>query len=708
MRAMPRRAHCLLVILLAVLAFGCYRVPEGKSAVSEVNIVGTHDLDEDELEEKIATRESPRFLGLFSGVVYEYETFDRYALRRDLLRIERTLRARGYYEARVYAARIIEKGDKVEVTIEVEQGEPVRIESIGVRHDGSVDPKAEEALRARVSSLLPVGAILDEDKFEEAEGAALRGLTSNGHAAAKVARHAEVDLATHQARLTFEVAAGPKVKLGPITFENLGELPEDMVRRVFGLEEGQDFSSEEIDDARQGLLDLGVFATVDVEQDLSTVETTKKVPLVIKCEVAKIRGVLVGMGAELDQLKTDVHLQFGWQNANFLGNLRNFEVRYKPGVVLYPTRFSTDEIQPPEKPLYEHRLQSTLRQPAFFEKRLVGLGRAEYHVYPVLLGKPTENVLGYHELRGEVGLERKFWNTTSPFETGLQKPLRRLFVSPDYGLQANFPFDYIGQVPQVETLIVSYIAVQTFLDFRNDPIKPRRGIYVGNDLQLAGGPLQGDATDIRTQPEVRAYFALPKKITLALRGSVGFLFPRNYAQLSQINFANPGPSRLEAAARDYQLLFFRGFFGGGPTSNRGYPLRGIGPHDYIPYLSPAGQFASGGCNPNDERCELPTGGLTLWETNVELRFVIAGPAAAAIFCDAGDVSPFELDIRLNRPHLSCGAGGRYDTPVGPIRLDIGYRIPGMQTPGITDQFEREPDRIFGIPIAVAFGIGEAF
>ena len=157
-----------------------------------------------------------------------------------------------------------------------------------------------------------------------------------------------------------------------------------------------------------------------------------------------------------------------------------------------------------------------------------------------------------------------------------------------------------------------------------------------------------------------------------------------------------------------KILFFRGFYAGGPSSNRGYPLRGIGPYDLIPYLSPAGQtISASGCNPNDSACSLPTGGRTLWEASAEFRIVLSGPLSTALFCDAADVSPFALSIRLDRPHLSCGAGGRYDTPVGPIRLDIGYRIPGAQFFG-DSSFERPPDKFLGIPIALAFGIGEAF
>ena len=88
--------------------------------------------------------------------------------------------------------------------------------------------------------------------------------------------------------------------------------------------------------------------------------------------------------------------------------------------------------------------------------------------------------------------------------------------------------------------------------------------------------------------------------------------------------------------------------------------------------------------------------------------MINGPLAGAAFCDMSDVSPQTVDIRLKYLHLSCGVGARYDTPVGPIRLDVGYRIPGLQVLGGVPRGEYVPRDLLGIPIAIAFGIGEAF
>jgi outer membrane protein assembly factor BamA len=688
----PRRVASVGLSLAIVLgaSTGCYRVPAGESEVATVKIEGVPSIDEEDLETRITTRAGSRFL----FYTYEYERFDRYALRRDLARIERYMHARGFYDAEVRVARVLPDGKKVHITIEVSEGRPVTVDGVTFEGDEAVEQRARDELRAAVTAILPKGARLDEDKLDEAEKAATKTLTSRGHAAARVQRAAEVDLATATARLRFAVTPGPVAHIGPITWKGLANLPESKLRHLFGVVEGDLYSSEDLIGARQALLDLGVFASVDITPDLTHIEEPPHiVPLTITCEVSKLRALSVGGGFEFDSLKTDVHGTIGWQSSNFLGGLRRFDVKFKPGIVLYPTRFP--EIQTPKKILVEERLNATLRQPAFIESRTTGVARADYNIYPVLLpGSTSQNVIGYHEVRGTIGAERTF--------------LTHLFVNPQYGAQANFPFDYLGKTPDALTLLISYVDLFAYLDFRDDPIHTRKGFYIGNQLQIAGGLLQGDASDVRDQPEIRGYLPITKNLVLAARASVGFLFPFDYGRYAEINFKNPGPTRVEGSARDYQILFFRGFYSGGPATNRGYPLRGIGPYDLIPYLSPAGQsISASGCNPNDAACSLPTGGRSLWEASLELRYIVSGPFSVAGFCDTADVSPFSLDLRFDRPHLSCGAGGRYDTPVGPIRLDIGYRIPGLQYKA-GSSFERAPDTLLGLPIALAFGIGEAF
>jgi outer membrane protein insertion porin family/translocation and assembly module TamA len=68
--------------------------------------------------------------------------------------------------------------------------------------------------------------------------------------------------------------------------------------------------------------------------------------------------------------------------------------------------------------------------------------------------------------------------------------------------------------------------------------------------------------------------------------------------------------------------------------------------------------------------------------------------------------------------MSCGAGARYDTPVGPIRLDIGYRIPFLQVLGYANESETQnlpgegkQPTLFNdknLPFGISFGVLESF
>jgi outer membrane protein assembly factor BamA len=100
-----RWAACLpSCALVLALAAGC-RTPT-RPFVSSIEIQGLRDADPDEIEDGLSTAESPRLFGIVERVL-EYATYDRHVLSRDLARIERALRARGYYEAKVTSARVI-------------------------------------------------------------------------------------------------------------------------------------------------------------------------------------------------------------------------------------------------------------------------------------------------------------------------------------------------------------------------------------------------------------------------------------------------------------------------------------------------------------------------------------------------------------------------------------------------------------------------
>jgi outer membrane protein assembly factor BamA len=684
------------VVVSALACFGCNRVPTGRTAVDAVDVRGANAVDEGDIEDAIATTESEKFLGLFRGVLYDYALFDRNVLQRDLARVEQLYRSKGFYEAHARAGRIHRVDDKhVRVEIVVEEGPVVLVRDVRVDGlEGVPKPIVDAAIRG-ANDALPKDKPFTQESFDKALANVRRALTDRGYAYAQVKNDAAVDLVAHRADVVLSVAPGDPCVFGPITIEGLGSLPEAPVRRALDLRPGAPFSEAVLESAQQAVLDLGVFASVDVSPDLpDPPREDRVVPVRVKLEPSRLRTIRLGGGLEFDALKTDVHGIVGWEHRNFLGGMRSFAVRFKPGVVLYPIR--VNNLTAPTSFLPEERLRVDFRQPGFIEARTNAFVRPELNVQALLLNPdppPNQPVIGYVEARNGVGLERTIW---------------RFFGAVSHNLQVAYPFNYIGpRDPTLGLLVISYPELLTQLDFRNDRVHPRKGMWLLNTLQLAGGPFGGQAQDVKVQPDLRGYVPVTKRVVLALRGSVGFLFPRNYGGV--VRYPRSVFEGSEERTRDFQLTFFRGFFSGGPTSNRGYPLRGVSPHDIVPFISPELELqrVNSTCNAND--CRTPTGGFTLWEASTELRFSVTGPLSLASFCDASDVSPRTSDIRLDHLHLSCGAGARYDTPVGPIRLDIGYRIPGLQVLGGLTRDERRPQTFFaGIPIAVSFGIGEAY
>jgi outer membrane protein insertion porin family/translocation and assembly module TamA len=113
-------------------------------------------------------------------------------------------------------------------------------------------------------------------------------------------------------------------------------------------------------------------------------------------------------------------------------------------------------------------------------------------------------------------------------------------------------------------------------------------------------------------------------------------------------------------------------------------------------------------------CIRPLGGLTLWEASIEARipFPVDAPLYGVTFLDASDLTRTVGRIRLSVPHLTAGFGLRYVTAVGPIRLDVGYRIPGAQALGKSElppEEGRPGGNVLGLfPGAVHLAIGEAF
>ena len=670
-------------------------------------------VDEDDVKDRLATAESSFFvtnatvdlLREKGTLFFTYERLDRLVLERDLERVERLYQARGFYEARVRAARVLRTGDStVRVEILVDEGPPtkvaeVRLELLDPASPLPSEPKDLGPAVTDAKNTLEKGDLFEEAKFEETKRKITRAMTDRGYAYAEVVARAHVDRAKNEATVTFLVRSGPPCTFGPIVITGHGDLPTRPLYAAIDIEPGERFSTDALEAAQVALTDTGVLGSVSLEVYRSPPDQPPRTVVPVRFLVSRtaLRSIQVGGGAEVGG-RVEGHLLTSWEHKNFLGDLRRFSLSARTGVVLYPWQLTdwTREV----RPLPDIRTQAELRQPAFVEARTVGSARIEANFYRPLtadanIDATVQNLYANFETRTTAGVERPFW-------------LSRVRVGASLNAQTIMPVAVYGEIPEgFDPLVVPYAEVRAAMDLRMgkdrkpDAINPHSGVYVATTWQAAAIAPDGGA-DIRVQPEMRAFVPISDDVTLAARVMGGLLIPFNYGQ--PLFDASRACAETDKAcnnerARALQILQLRGFYSGGVSSNRGYGYNGVNPRAEVPNLFSQEQSL----------LKVPIGGRYLWGASLELRFPIVGALGGGVFVDASDV----WNDAPTGPHVSPGLGLRYATPIGPLRIDVAYRIPGLQTFGVDPcvrpaEGDGCPPVVLDQPIYAAIAIGHAF
>ncbi|MGX7873601.1 autotransporter assembly complex protein TamA [Mesorhizobium sp. ORM6] len=231
--------------------------------------------------------------------------------------------------------------------------------------------------------------------------------------------------------------------------------------------------------------------------------------------------------------------------------------------------------------------------------------------------------------------------------TGLSYELdKKQTVSAEVALDYSRIHDAFGK----HTYLIASIPLQYVYDNRDSRLNPTKGFRVLAYAEPSYDILNG-AAFLKLKGEGSAYQSLDtaSKFVLAERVAVG-------------SIVGTGLENVPADRR---------FYSGGGGSVRGYAYQGIGPKDFT------GQ---------------PIGGLSFFETSVEMRIAVTDTIGIVPFVDAGTVSTRSLP-NFSDVKVGAGVGLRYVTPFGPLRIDAAVPL------------NRDPsDPHFGIYA----GIGQAF
>lgn len=244
--------------------------------------------------------------------------------RQDAVRFETALHSFGYYKATVSTTIGGHKLDDPTLPAMIDDAPADPPLEVAV----SFDPGPRFTLGSvTISTPVPadIAAHLDLKPGQPAMAAhilagqshLLDALRSDGYPLATVpVPVATVHLDQDVLDVDFRPDAGPKAAIGPISFTGLKHMNEGFVRKRLLLRQGEPFSPQAIEKARQDLASIGVFAVVRAEP-ASALDRNGQLPISFDLTERPLHSVDVGVA-----YSTDLGVDFttGWHDRNLFGN----------------------------------------------------------------------------------------------------------------------------------------------------------------------------------------------------------------------------------------------------------------------------------------------------------------------------------------------------------------------------------------------------
>jgi outer membrane protein insertion porin family len=210
--------------------------------------------------------------------------------------------------------------------------------------------------------------------------------------------------------------------------------------------------------------------------------------------------------------------------------------------------------------------------------------------------------------------------------------------------------------PQVR---LSALSSSLIRDTRDDPIDPGRGELFGVDGKIALRSLGSEVGFAKTflqgfmyrrlPGQTKAVFAAGARLGAATGFARDVTLPGGQGELPV-----DGDGTVVEVVRTMPAS--ERFFAGGDSTVRGFSLDRLGTAAII---DPSG---------------FSRGGHALVILNAEVRVPVWRDLGAVGFLDAGNVFANVTDIRPGDLRFGAGVGIRYQSPIGPLRVDLGFKV----------------------------------
>ncbi len=644
----------------------------------------SHTFDKEDLLLNIVTR-GPGFWDRFRRLNPFREParypFDPIQLQKDVVRLRTFYAQNGFPGARIsYAASQLDTtSNRIHIILGIQEGQPVIIQDVGFLNpagdyifnefDGRL---RDDWFRFRDLLSLRAGDRYTEVQRLDIQDRLLEWMQNKGFAFARVDADVAIDTTYLAADLAYTIATGPVGTIATIEVEGATSVGPQVVLRELPFAVGDRYDSSKLRDGQRQLFGLNLFrvALADLPEQSadSTVDVRIRVrearPRYVTAETGYSRELGIGFNGE-------------WQNRNFAGDARNLTARLSAETGLLGTTGGFTAVNTVGKlPARLFRFSLSLRQPYLFSNQTSAILAPfiEFRNDPQL---PASNRF-LDVNRGEYGVSSTVIFEILPFRpVTVQHTLSRILQ--------QFASTRAATLSSRDLYNQSTLGINATFGRADNYLAPNRGFLVRPFIETAGRLFGSGVQYNKTGIELVGYLPATPRLNVSGRLFLGKLWPfansrrgldGRFCVLEELG---ADETRDAARCQTFETRFDPVFYyAGGSSDVRGWDFQLLGDK-----VARADTLKENGEVVLDEN-GLPVfsgfyyervGGTGKMAGNLEVRTPIGSRRSnwiGAAFLDAGQVPNGRFSVDDFR--YAAGAGIRYRSLVGFIRVDVAYKL----------------------------------
>ncbi|OGW38959.1 MAG: outer membrane protein assembly factor BamA [Nitrospirae bacterium RBG_13_39_12] len=577
---------------------------------------------------------------------------------------------KGYPFAQI-APVITSKDDILEVNFFIYEGSEVEINKISISGSSFPDENLKEIMS------LKEGKIYNPDVIDTDKEILKDFYIALGYRSAEIEEfQTKYDESTKEMDISIRINEGLKTEIESVNITGSNLVPEKDIRTVINIKSGDVYNEVDISDARFRVIDLyntygftkalvsikrdfiGQKASITFQIDEGTKTLFGKTIItgnfdtkykVIERELQQKEGMPFDyriINKERERL-----YKLGLFTSVYMEALDKYDQKKDVLIKLHEAKAGSIELSFGYAEYEKYRIildlsyrnlwgmnrQSTLRlEFSSLEKRYT-----LQYFEPWFMGNPLQfRVFLLGEDRREINIdtrETRYRLTRHNATAGVEKKIGKSLKAElyyDFSLvnTYNVQPDVILSREDTGTLVISGLRPGIVYDTRDNLFYPERGVLAGISTKFTSPIFLSESNFIKAEFFGNVYKKITKGVVfaLSLRGGIA-----------------------QGYLKTNELPIVERFFLGGRTTVRGYEQDTLGPK---------------GSDGN------PTGGNVFLMENLEIRTSLSKSIGIVAFLDGGNVWVKINDFNPGDFKFTTGLGFRYNTPVGPLRVDYGHKL----------------------------------